>query len=113
MGETVMKEESSIVVVDNNAATATATDDADADAATENDNDDDDDADNHRKRIDCCIPKGWTGTTPKKTLEDICRKLKFGRPKFVSFGNGTGGGTGERVGGGYKLSGINIHKNKN
>ena len=54
--------------------------------------------------IDCPIPKGWTGTTPRKTLEDTCRKQKLGKPKFLNLGVGSTGG--------YKLSGINIQKAK-
>ena len=54
--------------------------------------------------IDCPIPKGWTGTTPRKTLEDTCRKQKLGKPKFLNLGGGSTGG--------YKLSGINIQKAK-
>jgi hypothetical protein len=29
------------------------------------------------------IPKGWTGTTPKKQLEDWCKKQKLPRPTFT------------------------------
>jgi hypothetical protein len=32
--------------------------------------------------IDCTIPPGWTGTTPQKTLQEVCRKKKLGQPKF-------------------------------
>jgi ATP-dependent RNA helicase DHX29 len=32
--------------------------------------------------VDCPIPKYWTGTTPKKTLEETCKKKKLGQPKF-------------------------------
>ena len=28
------------------------------------------------------IPKGWTGTTPQKILEDYCKKQKWPRPQF-------------------------------
>jgi len=54
-----------------------------------------------RPLLDCQIPKGWTGTTPQKTLEEVCRKQKLGRPKFIRLG-----------GEGYKLSGVNIQKIK-
>ncbi|VEU36271.1 unnamed protein product [Pseudo-nitzschia multistriata] len=52
--------------------------------------------------LDCPIPKGWTGTTPKKTLEEVCRKQKLGKPKFLRLG-----------GEGYKLSGIKLQKMRN
>lgn len=54
--------------------------------------------------IDCPIPKGWTGTTPRKTLEDTCRKQRLGKPKFLNLGGGSSGG--------YKLSGINVQRAK-
>ena len=54
--------------------------------------------------IDCPIPKGWTGTTPRKTLEDTCRKQRLGKPKFLNLGAGSSGG--------YKLSGINVQRAK-
>lgn len=54
--------------------------------------------------IDCPIPKGWTGTTPRKTLEDTCRKQRLGKPKFLNLGGGSSGG--------YKLSGINVRRAK-
>lgn len=54
--------------------------------------------------LDCTIPKGWTGTTPRKTLEDTCKKQRLGKPKFLNLGGGPSGG--------YKLSGINVQKAK-
>ena len=54
--------------------------------------------------LDCTIPKGWTGTTPRKTLEDTCKKQRLGKPKFLNLGGGSSGG--------YKLSGINVQKAK-
>ena len=54
--------------------------------------------------LDCPIPKGWTGTTPRKTLDDICRKQRLGKPKYLNLGGGSLGG--------YKLSGIRGRKSK-
>jgi ATP-dependent RNA helicase DHX29 len=39
-------------------------------------------AEEYKPLIDAIIPKAWTGTTPKKILDEICRKTKRGRPKF-------------------------------
>jgi hypothetical protein len=39
------------------------------------------------KKIDCPIPKSWTGTTPQKTLDEMCKnkkkKLVVQRPKYI------------------------------
>ena len=34
------------------------------------------------QQLDCRIPKGWTGTTPQKKLEEICKKQKLHKPKY-------------------------------
>ena len=60
--------------------------------------------DKAKELVDCPIPKGWTGTTPRKILEDTCRKQRLGRPKFLNMGGGPSGG--------YKLSGIDVRKRK-
>lgn len=43
-----------------------------------------------KTRIECPIPKGWTGTTIQKTLEDVCKKKKLGMPKFSRMPNKSG-----------------------
>jgi len=37
------------------------------------------------------IPKGWTGTTPKKVLEDYCKKQKWPRPQFSALSQTSSG----------------------
>ncbi|CAJ1934420.1 unnamed protein product [Cylindrotheca closterium] len=34
------------------------------------------------KRQSYLIPKGWTGVTPQRKLDEVCRKLKLPRPKY-------------------------------
>ena len=36
-----------------------------------------------KQLLDFTIPKGWTGTTPEKKLDEVCRKQKLPRPKFT------------------------------
>lgn len=33
--------------------------------------------------LDYSIPKGWTGTTPEKTLDQVCKKQKLLKPKYT------------------------------
>ena len=33
--------------------------------------------------LDYTIPKGWTGTTPEKTLDQVCKKQKLLKPKYT------------------------------
>jgi ATP-dependent RNA helicase DHX29 len=35
------------------------------------------------KLLDYAIPKGWTGTTPQKKLQEVCRKQKLTLPKYT------------------------------
>lgn len=36
-----------------------------------------------KQLLDFPIPKGWTGTTPEKKLDEVCRKQKLPRPKYT------------------------------
>lgn len=36
-----------------------------------------------KKRSDFTIPKGWTGTTPQKKLDEVCKKQKLPKPKYT------------------------------
>jgi hypothetical protein len=36
-----------------------------------------------RKLLNFPIPAGWTGTTPQKKLDEICRKQKMSQPKYT------------------------------
>ena len=42
------------------------------------------------KKLDYCIPKEWTGTTPQKTLDEICRKQKLPKPKYSKLPRNSG-----------------------
>lgn len=35
------------------------------------------------KVLDFSIPTGWTGTTPEKKLDEVCRKQKLPKPKYT------------------------------
>jgi len=36
-----------------------------------------------KKPLDYTIPKGWSGTSPEKKLEEVCRKQKLPKPKYT------------------------------
>ena len=36
-----------------------------------------------KKMLDYTIPKGWTGSTPEKKLNEICKKQKLPKPKYT------------------------------
>jgi hypothetical protein len=36
-----------------------------------------------RKLLNFTIPKGWTGTSPEKQLDEVCRKQKLPKPKYT------------------------------
>jgi hypothetical protein len=40
--------------------------------------------------LDYSIPKNWTGSTPQKFLDDVCRKQKLGRPKYTKLPRNAG-----------------------
>ncbi|KAL7471936.1 hypothetical protein ACHAXS_012245 [Conticribra weissflogii] len=41
-------------------------------------------------KIDGTIPKGWTGSTPQKKLNEICKKKKLPNPKYSKLSNNAG-----------------------
>jgi len=42
------------------------------------------------EKFDGTIPKGWTGTTPQKKLDEICKKQKLPRPKYTKLPSNAG-----------------------
>lgn len=41
-------------------------------------------------QMDFTIPKDWTGTTPQKTLDEICKKQKLPKPKYFKLPKNSG-----------------------
>ena len=35
------------------------------------------------EHLDYPIPKGWTGTTPEKKLDEVCRRHNLSKPKYT------------------------------